>query len=801
MKKNRILSIAFVLWAASGFAQVKSPAVEQQIQDSFNLYQARSLPEKLFVHTDKSVFTAGELLWFKIYNQDGLYLKPLSLSKVVYVEVLDNNQNAVLQTKIAMNNATGNGSLYIPLTVATGSYILRAYTSWMKNFSPDLYFTKKLTIINPLKSPEKNPKDLAATYDVQFFPEGGKLVAGINSVVAFKATDRWGNGVNFKGAIINQKDDTIVKFSPLKFGMGHFAFKPDSGSAYRAVVNINGANILKELPAISSKGYVMNLKDEGNGQLLVSVQTNLPAKNLYLFAQTRNTSKAVASALSNDGISQFTIDKSMLGEGISQITIFNTERQPVCERLYFKRPATVLNITASANAPQYDTRKKVEVNIGTNISGSKAIAADLSMSVYKLDSLQSPDQEDIFGYLWLRSDLGGFIESPDYYFKNTGAEADEAADNLMLTQGWRSFDWNNVLSGKVPGFTFLPEFDGPLIAAKISDPVTNKPADGVLTYLGVTGKSVQLAVSKSDGQGRLFFNMKNFYGPAEVVAETNTEIDTNYRIDILSPFSEQFARVALPDLKITPGMQATFEDQSLVTQVQNVYSSNNMQHFYDPHADSSAFYGTPYKIYLLDNYTRFTTTEEVMREFIREANVSHLHNHFHVKVPSGIGFLSEHDPLMLVDGIPFFNVNKVFALDPLKIRKIETVPYDYVLGASMTPGIFSFTSYKGDLAGAEIDPHAVIVDYEGLQKQRHFYTPLYETAQQSASHMPDFRNVLYWSPSVSTGVNGKNTVSFYTSDQTGHYIGIIQGITSNGEAGSQAFTFEVRPGYSAQEKK
>jgi hypothetical protein len=96
------------------------------------------------------------------------------------------------------------------------------------------------------------------------------------------------------------------------------------------------------------------------------------------------------------------------------------------------------------------------------------------------------------------------------------------------------------------------------------------------------------------------------------------------------------------------------------------------------------------------------------------------------------------------------------------------------------------------MGGFEIDPKSVVIDYEGLNLQREFYSPVYETEQQMSSRLPDFRNVLFWKPNVITDSQGKSTLSFYTSDQQGKYIGIVQGITPNGNAGSRYFNFEVR---------
>ncbi|HWZ05059.1 MAG TPA: hypothetical protein VNX40_15690 [Mucilaginibacter sp.] len=802
MMKARISFFALVsLVACHALGQQPVPAEMAPIQKNFNDYNINSLQEKLFVHTNKNSCTAGELLWFKIYNVDGIYLRPLNVSKVVYVEILDDNQTPVLQTKIAMKDNGGDGSLFIPLTVPTGYYTLRAYTNWMKNFSPDYYFSKKISIINPLKSPEAVAKTNSTEYDIQFFPEGGELVNGLASVVGFKAADEWGKGLNFKGAILNEKNDTVATFSPLKFGLGHFIFKPENSGIYHAVIKIGGKEIQKKLPVVYASGYVMNLTENGSGTLSVKVNSNLRKENIYLFAQTRNVVKLIETTVCDNGIANFTIDKNKLGDGISQITIFNGERSPVCERLYFKRPQKQLMLSAETNAGGYVPRKKVDIAVTAKTQNGTPAAADLSLSVYRLDSMQYDDKMNILNYLWLSADLKGTIESPEYYFNSSDATSQEAADNLMLTQGWRSFTWKDVFENKPRSFTFLPEFNGPIINGKIINQLTQKPAKDVFAFLGIPGKSVQLYASKSDSLGRLIFNMKAFYGPSEIIAETNTEIDTNYHIDILSPFSEQFAKVAFPHLDVTPAMETSFEDQSLAMQVQNIYNAPLLKQFNDPQADSGAFYGEPAKTYLLDNYTRFTTIEEIMREYVREVNIGHPHDQFRIKVIDGVGFLSENDPMVLVDGIPFFKMNKIFAIDPLKLRKLEVVPYTYYLGPSTEQGIFSFTSYKGDFGGAEIDPHAVVIDYEGLQLQRQFYTPEYDTEQKADSRTPDFRTALYWSPSVVTGADGTKNISFYTSDLPGKYIGVIQGITKNGEAGSQTFTFEVKPSLSAQTNK
>ena len=81
-----------------------------EIQTSFLEYVKNTVTEKIFTHTDKDFYLAGEILWFKLYVVNADDNKPMDVSKVAYVEIIDRNQKPVLQCKIALKNGTGDGS-------------------------------------------------------------------------------------------------------------------------------------------------------------------------------------------------------------------------------------------------------------------------------------------------------------------------------------------------------------------------------------------------------------------------------------------------------------------------------------------------------------------------------------------------------------------------------------------------------------------------------------------------------------------------------------------------------------------
>ena len=762
------------------------------IQNSFKSHSQAAPQEKVFIHSDKGAYLTGEILWFKVYVVDGSYHKPFDLSKVAYVEVLDDALNPVMQAKIELRNGAGSGSLYIPVTLNNGNYHLRAYTNWMKNFSPDFYFDKKIAIVNPQRAPVLT-KINTTDFDIQFFPEGGDLVYGLASKVGFKAVNKSGKGIDFTGVVIDQKNDTIIKFQPLKFGMGHFLFTPVAGNTYKAIIKTGDVSVVKDLPKVNEKGYVMALADDGSDKLLVTVNSNIVSsdRSVYLFAHTRQVVKVAQRSSEINGTATFVFDKTILGEGISHLTIFDGDRRPVCERLYFKRPVKNLVIDAAPDQQNYGNRKKVNILLDAKSQSGKLLEANLSMSVYRLDAYQTLEPGDIASYFWLSSDLRGNIESPEYYIQNNSTEGAEATDNLMLTQGWRRFQWNDVLQNKPASFAFLPEYNGHIVTGRVINTATNAPAFDVLAYFSVPGKRVQLFTAKSDTAGHIVFNTKDLYGPGEIVVQTDSHRDTTYHIDIQNPFSEQFSKIPLPPFGLTPDMQRPLELQNVAMQVQNIYAGSKTRQFYEPYIDSTGFYGKPDKVYRLDDYTRFTTMEEVLREYIREVNVFHPHKTFQIRIIGDKGFLDS-DPLVMLDGVPIFDMNKVMAIDPLKIKRLDVIKDRYFWGPADAEGILSYASYKSDLAGVEVDPHAIVMDYEGMQLQRVFYSPVYDTDTQISGHTPDFRNLLYWAPTIKTTDTGKNPISFYTSDEEGKYVAIIQGITANGESGSQSFTFDVK---------
>ena len=280
-----LLSSAFVFHISS-FAQINKI---DEITSGYNDYIKNHLTEKIFVHTDRSYYLCGNIMWFKIYANDADN-QLFSVSKVAYIEMLNTMHQPVLQGKIAIENGTGSGLFELPASLASGTYELRAYTNWMKNNSPDYYFKKIVTIINTSQNLDTSLAHRNTKYAAQFFPEGGNLVNELNSTIAFKVNDSYGKGVDCDGLIIDQSKDTITHFQSSRFGMGKFSFTPQTGKNYTAVIRLNDSSIItKALPNAYGNGYVMHVSDLDARHIKISVQSSsgMPLSNVYIIAETR----------------------------------------------------------------------------------------------------------------------------------------------------------------------------------------------------------------------------------------------------------------------------------------------------------------------------------------------------------------------------------------------------------------------------------------------------------------------------------------------------------------------------------
>ena len=728
------------------------------------------LQEKIYAHTDKEFYLSGEIIWLKLYCVEANSNKLIDQSKVAYVELLDKNNSMILHAKIELDSGKGNGSFVLSNSVHSGVYKLVAYTNWMKNFGPERFFEKQITIVNTFRKPEWKSLIKPDTLSIHFFPEGGNLISGAKNNIAFQLSDQYGEPADGIGYLLKNDRDTILTFAPKQFGLGSFEFTPDPGSNYKVIVKNSNRSIQTKLPEIFRSGYVLHAIPTDKNHVKITVTTNeIDQNELYLFIQHNDSIEKALILPIKEHLAEYSLDLNECREGISRVTVFDKQHNPVCERLIWKPYNNLFPLKVYADRSKYGTRSRVQLEFKMPAS-----EADLSVSVYQIDSLQHTPEISILNYLLLSSELNGTINNPDYYFQHQ--ENSEAIELLLLTHGWTRFKWNDVLF-KPKGFTFLPEYEGLDIVGSIQ----SSPAsiNNRLINLSVPSSKFIFTNSILSDSGQVHFVMDKLYGVNEMIVQPGNISDSIYKLNIHNPYSEQYALKEIRSFVLSEQWKDQLVKHHLNVQVQNSFSGALPIKYSSTISDSSLFYSTPDASYLLDDYTRFPTMEEVMREFVNKVRVRRTGSVFHYQVMN-IPYKDyfDSDPLVLLDGVPV-SVNGIIQFDPLKVKRVDVIARKYFYRNAVYNGIVSYATYTGDLSGYELDPHSVVVEYEGLQLRREFYSPDYNASISKNDRQPDRRNVLLWSGNIrATQVNNK--INFYTSDVAGTFLIRVEGIDKDG---------------------
>ena len=198
------------------------------VQQRLSAYTNQNFQEKIYVHVDRPLYVVGETMWFKVYCVSADTHRPLDVSKVAYLELLDKESNPVAQMKLSLTNGQGDGNLIVPAGLANGTYALRCYTNWMKNFNPGAYFLKRPSEFSiPLSVPENPARcrnwQKTPAYDLQYFPEGGNLVGSGRKPPGFsRHRITMEKALCFKGALVSATGRHFASFRAAAFWAGQF---------------------------------------------------------------------------------------------------------------------------------------------------------------------------------------------------------------------------------------------------------------------------------------------------------------------------------------------------------------------------------------------------------------------------------------------------------------------------------------------------------------------------------------------------------------------------------------------------
>ncbi|MFT4664377.1 MAG: protocatechuate 3,4-dioxygenase beta subunit [Polaribacter sp.] len=312
--------------------------------------------------------------------------------------------------------------------------------------------------------------------DLQFFPEGGNLVAGLPSNVAFKALNEFGKPADVEGVILNKKGEEIGSFKSFHNGMGATKLWSERGGTYTAkITKPAGINTTYELPEVALRGLQMGVSEQNENGLRIKIQATRP-QSFHLVAQA-NGKVLFAEAAVVDKEEIINVKTKDFPMGITKLSLFDEEGSVACERLVFINLHKRLNIEIKTDKKQYQPREKVKIDIEVKDHNGKPVAGNFALAVADDKLLAFADDKEgyILSKLFLESELKGKIEEPDFYFDQKEEKAIVALDHLMMTQGWRRFDWKEIRSDDLVAFEYLKEqswISGRVVNGK------NEPVEG-----------------------------------------------------------------------------------------------------------------------------------------------------------------------------------------------------------------------------------------------------------------------------------------------------------------------------------
>lgn len=473
-KSFLVKSLALLLSAialgsiVAGFRNSEDPRIEK-ILKQIGVFSNRSNLQKIYIKTDKDRYFVGETIWLKAYLLKATDLKTDIGSNEIFVDLIGRN-NTVVQSIILKNEGgVAHGDISVYDSIPNGIYQLVAYTNWMKNFDDEYFFSKTIKIENPsysnyittsalleIKNYNKEIKNAEEEKTVQFFPEGGTFVAGIQSRLAFKAINGLGNGVHVTGEIFDNADTRICKFESKHLGMGVINFTPEAGKTYYAKTLFDDGTSAKiSLPNCEPKGYVLMANAIAGDQIRVNIQSNITTQpdqkdnEFIIIGQSRGEARYVSKGVFKGKPVNTNIPKNLFPAGIAQITLFNGKGEPVCERLVFIQPKDN-TAKASMSVEKLSEGNDIVYKIDLKQAEGKPISGNLTLAVYETlkESSSFNWNENMLSNLLLTSDLKGRVENAGDYFNNSNPEAVMDIDLVMMVNGWRRFAWKEILAGQ-----------------------------------------------------------------------------------------------------------------------------------------------------------------------------------------------------------------------------------------------------------------------------------------------------------------------------------------------------------------
>jgi TonB-dependent SusC/RagA subfamily outer membrane receptor len=750
----------------------------QFISGRLHDYRQRFPPEKAYLHLDKPYYASGDTVWFKAYLVEGALHLPDSASNLLYVDLIDQRTGKhVALKRVQLEGGLGHGDIVLADSIANGPYTIRGYTNWMRNFSNDFIFQKEIYVFG---QNEKLPVAPVGKIDLQFFPEGGQLLGGVASRIAFKAVNASGLGEDVEGFVLSGNKDTVASFKSGHLGMGRFQFEALPGQSYSAFLKSKDGLSPVAFPEVKADGYAMIVDNLSNPlKMRIIAYAKIPGKAevpVHVVGHSRGIISFVAKGKITAKGLMMNLPTTELPDGITHLTLFDEGNRPVCERVVFIDHGRSLNVTITTPKASYAPREKAEIEIMVTDSARRPVQTSLSVAITDAGQiLQQPYDQTIVSNFLLSSDLKGFIEQPSYYFDPGKPERKIHMDYLMMTQGWSRFRWDEILKDSIHPPRYFVE-QGITLAGEVR---RNKkvPSEKITLSVYLSNDSLStFMTAESNPQGRFAIYNMVFADSLKIRMQGMNKKGNQNLTFTLDPFIvpkmsllkvpyypvtvdaqklEEYLRRAAQDQEISRKIR---ESRERLLQEVTIKARKPVEH------DSRKIYGsadasikvTP----LLAAGAR--SILDILAGRVAGVRVNGSGMNASVFIRGNMG-----EPQFVLDGMPVdkdmvlnMNVNDVESIDVLK------GPGAAIFGSRGGNGVISIMTKRGNENydySKDIVPGVLVATIAGFDMPREFYAPAYKPGNLQGT-TPDYRSTIFWAPMLRTDKNGKAKVEFFNTD-------------------------------------
>ncbi|HET8828867.1 MAG TPA: carboxypeptidase regulatory-like domain-containing protein [Pelobium sp.] len=761
---------------------------------SKNIYVGNALSKDLITHItfDGSVDDKEQKVKTKVVYKDADG-KPLADKKVSWEVNADFN-------RVARGKETTDANGAITFDFSSSNKI--ALNSGVLSTSVDMGDRKVLY-------KNFNLKTSILENDIQFFPEGGNLLNGVETKVGFKAITSNGLGTSVNGVIIDQTGKEISKFESQHLGMGSFTFTPKIGDSYTAkVVFANGVTKNVSLPAVTNDGIGLSVTQQ-NDSVYVKINTtdSFLEKNknqaFYIVAQNGNSLFYAAQSVLRLKTYTIVLPTDNLPNGLLQIAILRPDYKPYSERLTFIKRRDFVKMNLKPDLASYKGRQKIKFSL-ESVGGLNPDQGNYSVSVFNAAKVPYDENKEptIYSHLLLSSYILGYIEQPNYYFNDKNPNRIADLDNLLITQGYSSFSYADIAAGKVPALKVLPE-QGINVTGTIrrSD---GMPWEKARLLFQIPDKHFSVT-GTTDKDGRFAFNDLIFKDSSEVIINARNNVNSKeIRImvdgetypslirNINSPDNvlnmDSFMSTYLANSKIE--RRSAFMLQEVVVKADAVKKPS--------HSDHSALSGLSMQADREVSGDQFEGCN-VLTNCLSIAGLTYIDYQLYLSRTYNQG---NKTPIEIyVDGMPV-DVNYLLSIDPKGIASIEVFNNDGLSGInqrSNTLGVVVINmkeikkvKISKDQLKELFPPNNVLTfTPKGYSEERKFYVPKY-AGPKTSLQVTDYRTTIYWNPIVLTDKDGKGSFEFYNSDDKGPYKVILEGIDASGNVARAVYEYKLQ---------